>query len=196
VIIGLVMGRARFLDILAGAVAWPVAAILAVFVVGGFWLVLRDIMGSLGLAPIKFDLAILTCGSLVAAIVTIGVERLAVKGRSIESLSLGTLGWMVGLAVASSWYLPGASYLFTWPTAFSLLGLMSLMLMRRGSAAGREAVLVGCLPALLLFPPLAREAFEGLSLRLVGPLMIVVVVFLGMILPLLAPLIVPPKLAE
>jgi hypothetical protein len=194
VVVGLIMGRAKLVDVLTGVVIWFVAAFVSIFVVGGYWLVLRDMMSSVGLRPAPFDLAILTVGAVIASVVTLGIERLALKDRSLESLSLGALAWWVALAILTSIYLPGTSYLFTWPTAFALLGLASLMMMRRGSGVAREAVLVGCLPTLLLLPPLTREAFEGLSLMLVGPVMILVVLFLGAILPLLAPIVVPrPK---
>lgn len=193
VVVGLIMGRVKLGQILVGIVAWFVAAFLSIFVVGGYWVVLRDILSDLGVQASRIDLPILAFGGLIAALVTLGVERLAMKGRSIESLSLGALGWWVALAVLTSIFLPGSSYLLTWPAAFSLLGMNSLMMMRRGSGLAREAYLIGCLPALILFPPLIREMFEGLSLRLVGPMMILVVLFIGGILPLFAPLVVPQR---
>ena len=153
-------------------------------------------MSSLGLIPVRFDLAILTVGAILAAVVTLGLERLAARDRSIEALGLGALAWWVALAVLTAIFAPGMSYLYTWPSLFALFGLLSMLMMRRGSGLAREAVLIGCLPALLLFPPLTREAFEGLSLRMAGPLMILVVLFLGGILPLLAPIVVPPRRAE
>ena len=193
VVVGLIMGRVKLADLLAGVVIWFVAVVLSVFGVGAYWLVLRDMMSSVGVQSLPFDLAILTAGAVIATIITLGLERLAARNRSIEALGLGALFWWVALALTTAYLLPGTSYLFTWPALFALLGLNSLMMMRRGSGLAREAVLVGCLPALVLLPPLIREAFEGLSLQLVGPLMILVVLFLGAILPLLAPLVVPPK---
>jgi Peptidase family M28 len=193
VIVGLIMGRIKVVDLLVGIMIWFVAAFVSIVAVGGFWLVVRDMMASVGLIPIKFDLAILTVGSVIAAVVTLGLERLAARDRSIEALGLGALAWWVALALATAQYLPGMSYLFTWPSLFALLGLVSMMMMRRGSGVARESVLIGCLPALLLLPPLIREAFEGLSLQLAGPQMILVVLFLGGVLPLLAPIVVPSK---
>jgi hypothetical protein len=139
------------------------------------------------------DLPILATGAFLALVVTVVIERLAMRERSLESLSLGALAWWVALAVLTAIYLPRTSYLFTWPSGFGSLGLASLMMMRRGSGLARESVLIGCLPALVLLPPLIREVFEGLSLTLVGPLMIPVVLFVGGILPLLAPVVMPPK---
>jgi hypothetical protein len=196
VIVGLIMGRIKLFELIVGIAVWFVSAFVSVFAVGAYWLVVKDLMTSLGIPPIRYDLAILTVGAVIAAAITLGLERVAARDRSIEALSLGALAWWVVLALATSRYLPGMSYLYTWPSIFALIGLVSLMMMRRGSAVARESVLIGCLPSLLLFPPLIRELFQGLSLGLVGPLMIPVVLFLGGILPLLAPVVVPPKRAE
>jgi hypothetical protein len=51
------------------------------------------------------------------------------------------------------------------------------------------ATLLGALPTLVLMSPLIRNTFDGLGLRMAGPLMILVALFLGAILPLLAPLL-------
>ena len=189
VVIGIGKGRVKVADLLVGLAAWPMALVASVFAVGGFWLVIRDITGQLGLPVLKFDLAILTACSAVAAIVTLAIEHRAAKGRSLEAISLGALAWWATLAVVSARFLPGMSYLFTWPASFALLGLCQAMLLRRRSGWASEAIFLGSVPALVILPPLARESFEGLGLRLAPLLMVLVVLFLGAILPLLGPIV-------
>jgi hypothetical protein len=193
VVLGYGRGRVKLPDLLVGISSWPVALIASVFAVGGFWLVLRDILGSLGVPAIKIDMAILAACAAVATMVTLAIERRAAKGRSLEAISLGALAWLAVLTVASARFLPGMSYMFTWPAAFSLLGLSQALMMRRSSAWASEAIFLGSIPALVILPPLARESFEGLSLRFPALLMILVVLFLGAILPLLGPIVSPRR---
>jgi hypothetical protein len=188
-VLGVARRRVKFGHLLVGLVVWPLALVASVFAVGTFWIVLRDMLATLGIPYEKIDLPILVACALVAALVTLALERRAADGRSVESISLGALAWLVLLASATARYLPGMSYLFTWPAAFALLGLCLGMMMPKGTVLQAEANLLGCAPALILFPPLAREAFEAMGLRLAAPTMILVVIFLGAIMPLLGPLI-------
>jgi len=78
-----------------------------------------------------------------------------------------------------------------WPTLFGVLGLGVSMGARAGAVSTRIITLLCATPALVLFPPLLRNMFDGLSLDLAAPGMIVVVLFLGSMLPALEPLIAP-----
>jgi hypothetical protein len=187
--IGAITRRAKLTDVAIGLVACPVAAVTSAFVAGAFWLVLRDVLNNFGLPLLRFDLAILSACAAVTAGVFLILMRLAAAGRSVEALSLGALGWWTALAVVTAAYLPGASYLFTWPALAMLLALGLAMPMRRSSTLGPFVTFLGTLPNLLILPPLAREAFEGLGLWLTTPLMLLVPLFLGAALPLLAPIV-------
>ena len=46
------------------------------------------------------------------------------------------------------------------------------------------------MPALVLMPPVIRDMFDALGLRMAGLLMVPVVCFIGVIVPVLEPLVV------
>ena len=194
-VVGLARGRVQFPGLLVGVLAWPLALLAAVMAVGGVWLVVRDLFETLGITAGEIDQPILWSLAVVAAVVTLAIERRAAKAWGLDAVALGAFAWWVALAFATARYLPGMSYLFTWPAAFALLGMALAMLMPRGSGWATEAVFLGGLPALLLFPPLLREAFEGLGLRLAAPSMILVLLGLTAILPLLGPIVSPRRSA-
>ena len=181
--------RARLSDLIVGLAIWPLVALAAIFATAGFWIILRDMGNSFGLPLLRFAVPILSACSVVAAVVSLALIRRLTAGRALEATSLGALAWGVALAIGSARYLPGASYLFTWPCFFTLLGLELSMPIRRGSSWALVPIFLGVLPTLVMGPPLMYDAFEGLNLRLCGPLMIVVVLFLGAILPLLGPIV-------
>ena len=188
--LGLISRRVRVLDLGMSLLIWPVAAVASIFCVQAFWIVLRDIPGNLGIDLKAFELAILTVCSTIAATVTVSVVRRVGRRRSLEALALGALAWWLVLAGGSAHWVPGASYLFAWPALFALIGLGGMMLARPGSAWGSVWILVGAMPALVVLPPVIRDMFDALGLRMAGLLMVPVVLFLGVIMPVLAPLVV------
>ena len=82
--------------------------------------------------------------------------------------------------------------MFAWPTLFALIGLEVRFCTRPGSASGRVLILIAAIPNLVLLPPVIRNMIDGVGLRMAGPLMITVTLFLVVILPLLAPIVVNP----
>jgi Peptidase family M28 len=187
--VGLRTGRLRMADLAAGIGVWLVAAVASIFAVGGFWVVLRDIVNGLGVRWLYFECPILTACAAVAVAVSLSLERRSAQRRPLAALGLGALFWWLAGAVATALWLPGGSYLFVWPVSFSLLGLGASFLSRDGSLLAWAVPLLGAIPALLLMPPLIRAAFDGLGLRLAAPVMLPVVLFLGAVLPLLGPVI-------
>ena len=85
-----------------------------------------------------------------------------------------------GLSLATAFWLPGASYLFVWPTS----GRIARPLHSRASSRPDHpmawvATFLGSMPALLLVAPLIRTTFDGLSLPMTAPIMVLVVLFTG-----------------
>ena len=104
-------------------------------------------------------------------------------------LVLGGLSWWLGLSLATAFWLPGASYLFVWPTLGGLIGLSVSSRLSSGSPLAPAAGFLGAIPCLLLVAPLIRTTFDGLSLPMTAPIMILVVLFAGALMPLWAPLL-------
>jgi hypothetical protein len=95
--------------------------------------------------------------------------------------------WLIFL-IAASIGLPGASFLFFWPLAPLLLAFGILFWQRIKNASSPMylgLLLLGVAPGILMFAPLIKALFTGLTPQLVG----VVMVFLVMLLGLAAPLI-------
>jgi hypothetical protein len=192
--VGMGRGRIRILDLGSGMIVWIIAALAAIFAVGTFWVVFRDMLESLHLPWRQIDAKILLAAcAAIAATVALILEGRAGRRRSWEALSVGALFWWIPGALASALWLPGGSYLFAWPALFGSLGLGASLLIKEGSAPGRVAIFLGSLPALILMPPLILNTFESLGLRMAALLMILVVLFLGGILPLLEPIAVSTR---
>ena len=58
-----------------------------------------------------------------------------------------------------------------------------------GSPVACAATLLGSIPGVLLVAPLIRTTFDGLSLPMTAPIMVLVVLSVGAILPVLGPLV-------
>jgi len=188
-------GLMRLVDLAAGvgvlfAAMW--ASLLTtgiLFLLGILGSALRDLFNGAHIPWQKLDVPIMTGCALVTAMVTLALERWSGSQRSLVALCLGALFWWLVLSLATALWLPGASYLFVWPTLCGLLGLGISVQLRPGSVLAWIATILCSIPSLVLLPPLIRATFDGLSLGMTAPIMIVVVLFIGTILPLLGPLV-------
>jgi len=105
---------------------------------------------------------------------------------SVYSLAAGALGLWWALMIVSCIYLPGGSYLFTWPLLSSLTGLGILLNLRERftiSGGHLAAILLCSVPGLLLLPPLIYSFFLAMTLSFAGVLAVLVVLLLGLIIP-------------
>lgn len=82
---------------------------------------------------------------------------LARRVSSVHLLVGSCLGWL-GLALAVSWYFPGASYLFIWPLLFSLLGVL-LAIAGSHSPVQKILLVLSGIPTVLIITPLAHKIF-------------------------------------
>ena len=172
------------------AMAASLLAIGALFLAGVCWSVLRDASGS----PIpwfKYDVPIMTGCALLTAFVTIAIARFWARSLPAPALVLGAFAWWLALSLSTAFWLQGASYLFVWPTLGGLLGRNLAARFARKPWLSAAAAFVGSLPALLLLSPLIRTTFDGLSLGMTAPIMILVVLFTEALLPLWGPLFLP-----
>lgn len=104
----------------------------------------------------------------------------------LTNLIVGALIWWLILTVLTSLYLPGASYLFTWPLLFSLVGLGFVFNAKNKKLIfwRNMALLTVCaLPGIILFVPTIYLIFKALTVSMSGLIMILVVLLLGLLTP-------------
>jgi hypothetical protein len=123
--------------------------------------------------------------ALTVAVMT-ALYALFRKKASAESLAVGGLLWWVLFMILTSLFLPGASYLFTWPLLFSLIGLgVTFAEQDEARFSLRTLALISlcAIPALLLLPPLIYLINTGLGLGMAGALMSLVTLLLVLLIP-------------
>ena len=188
-------GIMRMGDLMVGTsimLAAICAALLSgavLFLAGAFWSVLRDRFGGPFIPWQKYDVLIMTGYALVTAAMTLMLERWSGRNRPLVALGLGALTWWLALSLATALWLPGASYLFVWPTLAGLLSLIVSIHSRPRSIIAWSTTMLCSIPSLILLPPLIRATFDGLGLSMMAPIMVVVALFIGSILPLFGPLV-------
>src|SRR5918999_3237316 len=111
------------------------------------------------------------------------------KKIRVANLAVGALLWWLLLTAATSVLFPPASYLFTWPLLFALLGLGVLFALGDQQASPWypfAALTLSAIPAVFLFAPgvygvpLTREL---LSPNVAPLFALVIVLMLGLLIP-------------
>lgn len=189
-------GRMAAGDLAAGAGIICAAVVIALLVIGTLflagtaWITLANLRGH-RIPWEKHDVLIMSVCALITVVVTFGLERLVAGDRTWVGLCLGALSWWLAFSLATAFWLPGASYLFAWPTLAGVLGAAASTRWSANSFFACVATGICAIPSLVLLPPLIRSTFDGLGPRMTVPIMILVVLFLGTMLPLLGPFLVP-----
>jgi hypothetical protein len=121
----------------------------------------------------------------LAVAVTTALYNLFRRKTSTENLAAGGLVWWTILMLVTSFTLPGASYLFTWPLMISAVGLaVGLVLKKRNQSSVAIAILlVSAVPGLALLIPLTYQIFVGLTLNSIAIVAILVLLQLGLLIP-------------
>jgi MFS family permease len=178
---GIVWG---FLACLLNIIVVPVVAF-------GLWFLINRTSNAYGRMPFGdtynsgFYLAGFT--ALTIAIVA-SLYRLARRKISSENLMLGGFLWWLILLVLSGLFLPGGTYLFTWPLLFSLSGLAAIIAFKNGQQLPLKLAIVlsvCALPGVVLLVPLVAQIFTALTVKMVWVTMIFVVLLLWLLIPLL-----------
>lgn len=115
---------------------------------------------------------------------------------SVQNLTAGALLWWLILMVLTSLYLPGVSYLFTWPLLFSLVGLAFIFASKPQKSvwAKRFFVFSICaIPGIILLTPTIYLIFVALTVSMSGAVMVMVVLLLGLLIPHLHLMATPNK---
>jgi hypothetical protein len=204
VALGRLRRRVRLAEVIAGFgifLVALVAAALAVSVLGfglsgslvkGGMVVLRPDLGpGMGLPVSRFDVALLTGSSVLALGIAAAVLAWSSRRWSVEGLGLGVLGWWLAATVATSLWLPGASYAFVVPLLAILAGQAVDFVVPRGGRVALLAAWLGAVPLLLIHLMILPGLFHGLNLRMSALLMIPVLLFAGALVPLAGQVLIP-----
>ncbi len=197
VIVSIRTARMDLGDLFSGTVLFGCVIVASILAVGSLCLVgvcstlVQNILHTQPIPWLKHDVLIMTVFALISAAITVAWTRWRATSQPLEALILGAYSCWLALSLATAIYVPGASYLFVWPTAGGLLGLTVASRLPAGSLLASAANLLGSIPALLLVAPLLRTTFDGLSLPMAVPITVCVVLFTGVLMPLWGPLIVP-----
>ena len=181
-------------DVLVGNLFFLASIIVSLFAVGSLFALgyccslIREARGGPSIPWLKYDVAIMTACALLSTAVTIALIRHAAYTRPLTGLVYGAFTLWLALSLATAYWLPSASYLFVWPTLGGLLGLAIASLLPARALTASAAAFVGSIPSLILLAPLIRTTFDGLSLPMAQPVMVLVVLFIGALMPLWAPL--------
>jgi hypothetical protein len=123
---------------------------------------------------------------LAATAITSAVYAYLREKWSVQDLAIGMLMWWMLAMVLTSLYVPGSSYLFTWPPLFSGMGLGVLVAFndhRPGSLKLLAVLALSAIPGIILLTPIIYLLFISLALRLSGAVMVIVVLLLGLLMP-------------
>lgn len=103
---------------------------------------------------------------LLALGLTAAVYLLISRRADWRSLTVGALLWWLILAVAVTFVIPGASYLFTLPLLFMLIGLAIVLYLGNPESLVSQLVLaIAMLPAVFLWAPMIYVVFVALTLN-------------------------------
>jgi peptidase M28-like protein len=121
----------------------------------------------------------------LAIAITAALYNVFRRKVSTENLAVGGFVWWAILMLFVSFYLPGASYLLTWPLMFSVGGLAAGLVLkqRKRHSVALAILLVSALPGLALLVPLTYQIFVGLTLDSIAFVAVLVLLQLGLLIP-------------
>lgn len=127
--------------------------------------------------------------SSLALTIAVATALYSVLGKKLRfaNLVVGALMWWVLLMTLSGLYLPGVSYIFTFPLLFVLMALGITFALQKKGAVSRghlAAFYVGSVPAIVLSAPLVYLLGLGLSASMFRIALAFVVMLLALLLPL------------
>lgn len=176
-------------------VVWGFLALLGAIVVSAFatwlaWWLILTIRSSIRNVPWSepYDSNIFRLAFVLLALgLTSAVCLLVARRSDWRSLTLGALLWWLILAVAVTFMIPGASYLFTLPLLFLLIGLTIVFYLGNSESLLSQLVLaIAMLPAVVLWVPTIYVVFVALTLNSAWIVAICAALLFGL---LLAPIV-------
>jgi hypothetical protein len=110
----------------------------------------------------------------------------ALGRRSVEDLVVGALIWWSILTVLTGVYLPGGSWLFTWPLLSSSIGLCLMLASkswRPASPKGLAVISFFAIPGVFLLVPMIYLVFIAMTLNMSAALAVMVTLLFGLLIP-------------
>ncbi len=198
IILGLARRKLTVQGILLGFVSLLVSLVVASLASWLLWKLIWLIRS--GPSPAATQSRLLLLGFAALAIATTFAVYNFVRDRAgIESLATGALLWWFLLMVVTSFFLPGASFVFHWPLLFSLIGIGWMILApesKRTSSLLNPLILSLCaLPGIILMAPVIYQIFVGLTLIWSFLVVAMLVLLFGLLLPQLRWIAAPCKWA-
>lgn len=118
---------------------------------------------------------------ILTTVISFLLIRLLSRYIRTENLWIGALFLWLLLCIASTFYLTGGSYLFTWPLIFSLIGMNLSSLSREGEWTWISAVFAAA--GFILLTPIIRVVYDMMTLDLAAILMTASGLALSLIYP-------------
>lgn len=173
-----------------GFLALPGAIVVSAFATWLAWWLILTIRSSIRNVPWSepYDSNIFRLAFVLLALgLTSAVCLLVARRSDWRSLTLGALLWWLILAVAVTFMIPGASYLFTLPLLFLLIGLTIVFYLGNSESLLSQLVLaIAMLPAVVLWVPTIYVVFVALTLNSAWIVAICAALLFGL---LLAPIV-------
>lgn len=188
VIVGLRRKRLQLSGIALGFLALLLTMIVCYGVITLIWRLIsnwQNVSGSKPMGETYFSgLYLLSFIALVVALVS-ALYGWFGKKLSMENLTVGALLWWLLLMLLTSFYLPGASYLFTWPLLFSLLALGAWLISAEQKFTPKflALFLICSVPGIILLSPVIQQTFIALTLTFIGWVVVFVVLAIGLLIP-------------
>lgn len=187
---GLRRGRLSLKGMGAGFLAWLLAAAAAGLLTHGVWRAARSLHAGFESLPWQtpYNLYLYAAGLVLVALGAAAfVYALLFRRAQAASLWAGALLWWVLLLLVSTWALPAGSFMYAWPLAFALAGLLAVLASGDGerlTTAGVLGVALASAPGVALFAPLVYMFFMMMGLELAGLFVALPVLALGLCVPL------------
>jgi hypothetical protein len=183
-------GRLTIRGIVLGLLAFFLSIIAAAGLATGIWMGINQLHGEYQsmIASGRVYNGSLYLLAFVALSVTIASSLYVLFRRRVEVVELifGALllSWL--MALASSLFLPGFSYLFIWPTLAGAIALAWVLWRKSPEEAswGREIVLLtGAVPGVFIITPTVVVMFQFGPMTMIGGTVFFVALLLGLLTP-------------
>jgi hypothetical protein len=191
VALGISKGHLTLGGTLAGFCGFLLAIVIASAAVGAMWSLAKGHSAGFwqAFAGDPYHADVYRLASVALAVASTGALYALVHKRArVLNLWAGALLCWLLLALATSVFMPGATYLFLWPMLSSTIALAILAIRpeRPATFGGIILLWVFALPGLVMMPPTIELLFQSLTMRMAFVGAFTTVLLLGLLIPCLS----------